>query len=97
MHLILRKDLYILKEMDSKSVYLIKQGYNTAFCLTALNPIIFLLRLCPVVCLVGSFPVKGPAITQHTVEGTDHLGICLHAASYQQHLVNTDCKYSLMK
>lgn len=97
MHLILRKDLHILEEMDSKLVYLIKQGYNTASCLTALNPIIFLLRLCPMVCLVASLSVKGPVITQHAVEGTDHLGICLDAASYQQHLVNTDCKYSLMK
>lgn len=74
--------------------YFTKQG---SFCYYFFNPIT-LPRLCHTVGSMASFPVKGSVITRYAAEYMRIIwGICLDAASYQQHLVNTDCKDFLMK
>lgn len=74
--------------------YFTKQG---SFCCYFFNPIT-LSRFCYTVGSVASFPVKGSVTTRHAAEYMRIIrGICLAAASYQQHLVNTDCKDFLMK
>lgn len=74
--------------------YFTKQGSS---CCYFFDPIT-LSRLCHTVGSVASFPVKGSGTTRYAAEYRRIIwGICLDAASYQQHLVNTDCKDFLMK